>query len=206
MEGGKQPGKSKGFEALLTALWGRAIELLVTGEVFIDEAMVQLAQTQLFAEVDGITLLQIPEPVAKRMEVALNCREDNEVSRSSSEVSQLLHEIGFHHECEVSPDSTLSSGMLAIDFACPERMIAIEFDVPSHYLKAVESGELTSTENGATKAKRRYLEQIGWNVINIDYRDYAQAKRVSNGKQLLREKLYASAVTFDKRRTKRDWD
>ena len=80
---------------------------------------------------------------------------DNEVSRSSKEVSQLLNEIGFHHQCEVSPDSSISGGMLAIDFACPERMIAIEFDGPWHYLKAVGSGKLTCTENGATKAKRR---------------------------------------------------
>ena len=94
------------------------------------------------------------------------------MSRSSKEVSQLLHEIGFHHECEVSPDGSISGGMLAIDFACPERMIAIEFDGPSHFLKAVGSGKLTCTENGATKAKCRYLEQLGWTVINIDYRDY----------------------------------
>ena len=71
---------------------------------------------------------------------------------------KLLNEVGFHHECEVSPDSSISGGMLAIDFACPERMIAIEFDGPWHYLKAVGSGELTCIENGATKAKRRYLE------------------------------------------------
>ena len=187
-------GKSKNFESLLAKLWGGVIELFALGEDFIDEAMVQLAQTQIFAEVDGIKLLQIPEPMAERMELALNCIEDNEVSRSSREVSQLLLKIGFHHDCEVSPDGLTSSGMLAIDFACSERMIAVEFDGPLHYLKAVGTGMLTSTENGATKAKRRYLEQIGWNVINIDYRDYAQAQRASIGKQWLQELLNASGV------------
>ena len=189
-------GMSRDFEALLTALWDKAIELFVTGEEFIDEALWQLAQTLILAKVDGITLLQIPEPMAKRMELTLNRMVDNEVSRSSKQVSQLLHEIGFHHECEVSPDSSLSSGMLAVDFACPERMIAIEFDGPSHFLKAVGSGKLTATENGATKAKRRYLEQLGWKVINIDYRDSDQAQRASIGKQWLRELLNASGVSL----------
>jgi len=46
--------------------------------------------------------------------------------------------------------------MLSIDFACSEQKIAIEFDGPSHYLSALWSGQLTSTENGATKAKRRF--------------------------------------------------
>ena len=116
------------------------------------------------------------------------------MSHSSREVSQLLHEIGFHHECEVSPNGLLSSGMFAIDFACLEQKVAIEFDGPSHYLKSVESGKLTSTENGATKAKRRYLEQLGWKVINIDYRDYNQAQHASTEKQWLRELLNASGV------------
>ena len=179
-------GKSKHFESFIVKLWGRVIAL---GEDFIDEELRQLAQTLIFAEADGVKLLQIPL-MAERIKSALNSMEDNEVSRSSKKVSQLLHEIGFHHQCEVSPDRSLSGGMLAIDFACPEQKIAIEFDGPSHYLKAVGSGELTFTENGATKAKRRYLEQLGWTVINIDYRDYIQAQHASNEKQWLRELLF----------------
>ena len=189
-------GMSRDFEALLTALWDKAIELFITGEEFIDEALWQLAQTQIFAKVDSITLLQIPEPMAKRMELTLNRMVDNEVSRSSREVSQLLHEIGFHHECEVSPNGLLSSGMLAIDFACLEQKVAIEFDGPWHYLQAVGTGKLTSTENGATKAKRRYLEQIGWKVINIDYRDYILAQRALKEKQWLWKLLNASGVSI----------
>ena len=88
--------------------------------------------------------------------------------------------------------------MLAIDFASMEQKMAIEYDGPSHYLKALGSGELTSTENGATKAKRRFLEQLGWTVINIDYRDFIQAQRASNEKQWLREILIAAGVTLPK--------
>jgi len=187
-------GKSKEFEALLAKLWDIAIELFITGEEFIDEALWQLAQTQIFAEVDSIKLHQLPKPMAMRMKLVLNTIEGNEVSHSTRKVSQLLKEIGFHHKCEVSPDSCLSGGILAIDFACPERKIAIEYDGPSHFLKAVGSGELTSIENGATKAKRRFLELLGWTVINIDYRDSDQAQRASNGKQWLLELLNAAGV------------
>ena len=188
-------GKSKDSKTLLAKLWDKAIELSVTGEEFIDEAVVQLAQTLIFAEADGVNLLQIPL-MAERIKAALNSMEDNEVSRSSKKVSQLLNEIGFQHECEVIPVSSLSGGMLAIDFASTERKIAIEFDGSSHFLKAVGTGKLTSIKNGATKAKRRYLEQIGWTVINMDYRDYIRAKRVSNEKQWLWKLLNASGVSL----------
>jgi len=183
-------GKSRDSYALLAKLWGRAI---THGEDFIDEELRQLAQTLILAEADDVKLPHIPERMAKKMELVRNTVDEN-VSRSSKQVSQLLHEIGFHHECEVSPNGLLSSGMLAIDFACLEQQVAIEFDGPRHYLQAVGSGKLTLTENGATKAKRRYLEQIGWKVINIDYRDYELAKSASNEKQWLQELLNASGV------------
>ena len=186
-------GKSQNFESLLAKLWEKSIELFASDADFIDETLRQLAQTQIFAEADGIMLPQIPEPMAKKMELVRNTV-DESFSRSSKQVSQLLHEIGFHHECEVFPDSTLSSGILAIDFACLEQKVALEFDGPSHYLKAVGSGKITSTEKGATKAKRRYLEQLGWTVINIDYRDYMLAQHASNEKQWLRKLLHASSV------------
>jgi len=189
-------GMSKSSEALLANLWCKAIQLFATDDGFSDSSLCQLVQTRLFAATDGVMLPQAPDDMIERMELALKTSNEH-VSRSSMEVSQQLHEIGFPHECEVSPDSKTLGGMLAIDFACMERKIAIEFDGPSHYLKAVRSGNLTSTENGATKAKRRFLKQLGWKiVINIDYRHYAQAQRVSKEKQWLREKLLASGVEF----------
>jgi hypothetical protein len=59
--------------------------------------------------------------------------------------------------------------MLAIDMACRKQMIGIEFDVPSHFLREVGAGEVLRIENGATKAKRRFLERLGWKVVNIQY-------------------------------------
>ena len=125
----------------------------------------------------------------QRIELELARLDDNSVSKSSEEISKLLQEIGFHHELEVSPDSTMTGGMMAIDMACKERKIAVEYDGPSHYLKAVGSGVRTSTENGATKAKRRFLEQLGWNVINIDYREHDRVRRTPKEKQWLRMML-----------------
>ena len=187
-------GMSKGLEPLLAKLWERAIDLFCADEGFCDLDLQQLAQTLIFAEVDGIKVPQMPQRMAKRMELVRNSV-DESMSRWIG-ISQLLNEIGFEHECEVSPDSSISGGILAIDFACPERKIAIEFDGPWRYLKAVGSGKLTSTENGATKAKRRYLEQLGWTVINIDFRDYIQAHRASTEKRWLWGLLNGSGVSI----------
>jgi very-short-patch-repair endonuclease len=66
--------------------------------------------------------------------------------------------------------------MLAIDMACRKQMIAIEFDGPSHFLREVGSGKVLEVENGATRAKRRFLERLGWKVVNIRYFDWAKAK------------------------------
>jgi len=189
-------GRTRQCETSLKALWERSIELFASGADFLDLNLQQLAQTQIFAEADGVFLQQTPATMAMRMKSALKTMEDNEVSHSSKIVSQLLNEIGFHHECEVAPDSSLTGGMLAIDFACTEQKVAIEYDGPSHFLKALGSGELTSTENGGTKAKRRFLEQLGWTVINMDYRDLMRAQNESMEKGWLREKLVAEGVSF----------
>ena len=181
----------------LAKLWERAIDLYSAEEEdFRVEELRQLAQTLIFAKASGVQLSQPPEKMAANMESALHRVDDNTVSRSTKEVSNLLKEIGLNHEEEVAPDKSLSGGMLAIDMACTERKIAIEFDGPTHFLKALGSGKLTSTENGATKAKRRFLEQLGWTVINLDYRDYINAKSRSNEKEWLRKKLKASGVTL----------
>jgi len=99
-------GKSKAFKTLLAKLWERAIYLFNTREDFLDDELWQLSQMHLFAAQDGVILQQTPATMALRIKSALNTMEDNEVSRSSREVSQLLNEIGFHHECKFSPDSS----------------------------------------------------------------------------------------------------
>jgi len=191
-------GRSKSSEALLLHLWDRAAQLFDAGAVFTDEGMLQLAQAQACARAEGVELPEVPMTMSRKMKSAMAqyTPEDNKVSRSVEQVSKALKEIGFDHELEVSPGSTISGGMLAIDLACKERMIAIEFDGPSHYLKALGTGMLTTKENGGTKAKRRFLKQLGWTVINLDFRDYMEADRKSNLKQWLGEKLKAAGVNL----------
>jgi hypothetical protein len=112
------------------------------------------------------------------------------VSRSQREIFQFLADLGVPCELEVSPLSNTSlGGMLAIDVACKEEKIAIEFDGPLHYLKELGSGNVSLMENGTTRAKRRFLENLGWTVINIDYRDWTKNKSAGNEKHWLREKL-----------------
>lgn len=66
--------------------------------------------------------------------------------------NRLLH-IGVPHQRDFSPLESFPR-LLSIDIACPDRMIAIECDGPSHYLSNLHSVE-EKRENGPTKAKRR---------------------------------------------------
>ena len=109
---------------------------------------------------------------------------DGSVSSSSSllsgkqEASSILRELGWKHDLRVSPirldrDGTTHEddpGILAIDMANIETKVAIEYDGVWHFLREVGSGQvLPNMENGTTKAKRRFLECLGWNVTNIPY-------------------------------------
>jgi hypothetical protein len=114
-----------------------------------------------------------------------------EPSRSQREVSFLLNELGFDHEEEVHPvheegESSLPLGMLSMDMASRDRMVAIEFDGPFHFLVEAGSGKVSKVENGATKAKRLFLERLGWKVFNIHYLDWIEANRKGEEKELLR--------------------
>ena len=184
---------------LLQKLWDRAIELFEADAVsFVDVAFWQLAQTQIFAKAWGVDLSPCPVSLSRKMEETIKAftAEDNSVSRSSKELSLLLEEIGFEHECEVPPAGNILGGIMAIDFACTKRKVAIEFDGVAHFLKALGSGGLTSQRNGPTIAKRRLLQQLGWTVINLDFRDYIESIRILNQKEWLMNELKQSGVAL----------
>ena len=111
------------------------------------------------------------------------------VSKASDEISNILNDFGFAHEREVPPDSNITGKMMAIDIACTKRKVAIEYDGEHHFLKALGSGELTSQRNGSTEAKRRLLKQLGWTVINLDFRDHMEARQKSEEMTWLRDEL-----------------
>ena len=101
----------------------------------------QLAYTKMVATASGLEFAKYPESMTEEIESVLlmtRVGKDNSTSRSAQEVSKLLTEIGFDHECKVSPASSISGDMLAIDFACKKQMVAIEYDGEHCFLKAVE--------------------------------------------------------------------
>jgi hypothetical protein len=142
------------------------------------EAQWQLFQTHAFVTASGVKSLE--GPVLLKMD-KITFEADVHESPAQKEVSSILDDLEFYHLAEVSPVTKenmfpLPGGMLAIDMACRKQMIAIEFDSPSHFLLEVGSGKVLEVKNGATKAKCRFLECLGWKVVNIRYFDWAKAK------------------------------
>jgi very-short-patch-repair endonuclease len=58
---------------------------------------------------------------------------------------------------------------MAIDIACRDRMIAVEFNGPSHY-------NTDGRSNGKTTMKKRLLEKLGWRVIVIGYAEWEKLR------------------------------
>ena len=169
---------------MLLKLWDAAIQLLVAGAIFIDKEVLQLAQTHVYASAWGVDLPAFSEKMTRRLEKALqdSSTEDNVVEKSTQQVSKILMEIGFDHD-EVVPDSNIPGSMMD--------------DGDQHFLKAaLGSGELTTKRNGSTKAKRRLLQQLGWTIINLDFRDYMEACQKSKQKAWLQAKLKQAGVTL----------
>ena len=174
------------YENEFRQLWAAAICLDSTTLSAADSN--QLYQVFAFSKAQGI---HIPAPsITFGMDADLI---DNSPSRSQNEISSILRSLGFDHDEEVPPwilndESSMTAlppGMLAIDMACRQKMIAVEFDGPSHFLRQVGSGKVLDLENGATKAKRRFLERLGWKVINIPYFVWMKAKGEKEKKELL---------------------
>jgi hypothetical protein len=164
------------YEKEFRLLWAKAISF--DPKLLPREARRQLLQTRAFVTASGVKSLQAPALLETG---GMTLETDVHESRSQNEVSGILDDLGFHHLAEVSPvtkENTfpLPGGMLAIDMACRKQMIAIEFDGPFHFLREVGSGKVLEVENVATRAKRRFLERLGWKVANIRYFDWAKAK------------------------------
>eukprot|EP00978_Attheya_sp_CCMP212_P012502 scaffold31195_cov44-Attheya_sp.AAC.1 len=162
----------KQHNQLLVDMWNQALQIHVSR--FMTESLRQLAQVEAFSKADGITLKEPPADLRQEMR-NIDGPDRLDGSRAHKQISGMLTQLGFHHENEVPPLQEWDMGdMLAIDMACPKQKIAIEFNGPSHYLKSVGTGDVASVENGATKAKRRFLERVGWKVINLNYLDWIE--------------------------------
>ena len=134
--------------------------------------MNKLVQVDVHAKASRVELPPAPPGLKKGMIQAAKLTTESS-SRFEDEYSALLAEAGFKHEREVQFLEGDYAGFLAIDFACKERRIAVEFDGPSHYLTELKKGAKPNhgRDNGRTTAKRRLMKQMGWKVVNIDYKD-----------------------------------
>eukprot|EP00978_Attheya_sp_CCMP212_P000699 scaffold1404_cov51-Attheya_sp.AAC.1 len=177
---------------LLVKMWNRAVQMNVSS--LSRENIRQLAQVEAFTKADITDLNEPPSELRVRMVSIVE--NDNTASRTHAQISGMLTKLGFIHENEVPPlEEWAMGGMLSIDMACPKEKIAIEFDGPSHYLKSVGTGDVTRLENGATKAKRRFLERVGWKVINLNYQDWIDVDHnKSEGILFLKKKLSDAGI------------
>jgi hypothetical protein len=159
-------GLVRQHDALLELLWTRLMKSCVAATLT-DKGWSQLVLIELHASASGVSL-SVPSPHRRRMVEAAAAEYAHSprgkgASMGESEYSRLLTEMGFEHERELSPVHERGR-LLAIDFACPDRKVAVEYDGKFHYLSS-------GRETGRTVAKRRLLESLGWKVVNICYRD-----------------------------------
>jgi hypothetical protein len=80
------------------------------------------------------------------------------VSNGQREVGESLHRLGIPHELEC----ITADGLFSIDLAIVDRRIAIEFDGPSHFTKAMEP-------RGHARLRDRLLSAMGWHVVSIPF-------------------------------------
>ena len=172
---------------MLVKVWKRLLEEAADCSVTADFR--QLRYTQAFASVYGVELATPSSDVQRKLDL---CDQNSLTITSSSyerAVSKALLNMGFPHQCEYSPVKSVPR-MLPIDIACPDRMIAIECDGPSHYISSVHDAK-KNRENGPTKAKRRMLQHLGWQVINLNWMD---AHAHNESEAWVREKMSEAGV------------
>jgi hypothetical protein len=82
-------------------------------------------------------------------------------------------------------DDALLGDILALDMACMESKVGIEFNGPSHYVTRTDSSssagrgsvaargeEGEEEEDGSTAFKARVLRAAGWRLVSVPYRDW----------------------------------
>ncbi len=182
-------------EAFFRAMWNRAME--IQWESVKNEGRIQLLQS--FRMVSKSMDL---EPPKEWFDSPVPYMVDLRESLAQRELSELLFvDLGIDHEVEASPfpqsEDDLVPGLLAIDAACRAQRLAFEFDGPSHFLRRPGTRRMPEIENGPTKAKRRFLEELGWTVVNVPFFEWAKAQTKEARKEWVLEKLRATGYHYD---------
>jgi hypothetical protein len=158
------------------------------------QALTQLHEIELCVQIEGSeelrsSLDEMPREMRAAVDEAVG-EIANLSSRRQSEVSALLTEMGFAHENEVSPFPSDNGNnydqqqtFMAIDIACRNKMIAIEFNGPSHY--NTDNGQ----PNGKTAMKKRLLEKMGWRHHGIHWGEFKDLKTKNEKVEYLRGML-----------------
>ena len=144
-----------------------------------NEELSQLFHVYVFAHVFGE---ELSEPSPSLLQAFTRSSTGVKSSKSQKAISALLRRLGFDHEMEISPflsDTSFDprdTDVLAIDMACKDKLVAVEFDGPNHFLREVRTGRVLNMPDGPTKAKHRLLEHLGWRVIHIPYYDWMKLR------------------------------
>jgi len=160
---------AKENDAMLMSIWSKLLDGVGEGKWGKDPMhLKRLHQSELIARAEGVELEEMGE---SRRAIVLGAMDtgNNDASERGKEYIKVLRGMGYEGEEEFD---ALGGGerFMAVDYACVERKIAIEFDGRHHFLSDVEGdsvGERLGGENGKTKAKRRALEGLGWRVVNV---------------------------------------
>ena len=94
---------------------------------------------QAVAGIVGVDLAKPPEHLQRQLD---QLELPVVPSKFADEVSTALLDMGFSHERTVSPVESMPPGLLPIDLACVDRMIAIECDGPEHFLQVLGNSEI----------------------------------------------------------------
>mmetsp|Transcript_25809 Transcript_25809/g.33695 ORF Transcript_25809/g.33695 Transcript_25809/m.33695 type:complete len:150 (-) Transcript_25809:39-488(-) len=139
--------------------------------------------------------LQKPSPQLRKLMESVEWTDVQ--NKSPKSISIELKNLGFPHEQDVSPIQVQQRGsnedgigsFFTIDLANKEKKVAIEYNGSQYFLRDIATGEVSRVEDGTTKAKRRFLENGGWDVISIHYQDWEEAEKHGRTKELLQTHL-----------------
>ena len=170
--------------SMLTKIWNALVDRTID-DLPVEE-LIQILYVEACVSAYGIEIAS-PSPELRRQLDQVSF--PNTSSGFEQDVSNTLFDIGFPHQQGFSPFQS-TPGLLAIDMACPDRMIAIEYDGPCHFVSIPGDSE-NLVENGPTKAKRRLLQQLGWAVINLNW---AEAFRHQMSNEWVRAKVTEAGI------------
>eukprot|EP00747_Dinoflagellata_sp_TGD_P086898 gnl/TRDRNA2_/TRDRNA2_163461_c0_seq1.p1 gnl/TRDRNA2_/TRDRNA2_163461_c0~~gnl/TRDRNA2_/TRDRNA2_163461_c0_seq1.p1 ORF type:complete len:478 (-),score=57.39 gnl/TRDRNA2_/TRDRNA2_163461_c0_seq1:78-1511(-) len=141
----------------------------------------QVALSQLHQWVLWHQELELPEPFSDSLRsrcLAAFRAGQSTPSHMQREVAATLADLGLHAEQETVTGEGYSIDLLVL---WEGKLVAIEFDGPSHFCGRSE-GDLPT---GATLLKRRQLRAFGWSLVSVPYWEWEELK----GKEQRREYL-----------------